>query len=211
MTARSTRVRPEPVRDLFDPAITWSPPKEFTDYLDERRAASTVRAVPPVLATPQELDPETAPEVDDLRAELPVPATTPPPSESAPTTRNFAAASERVQSGGLLVIRERVEHGHHRYRAFERATAFFHHVTIDELTWGRIDTRRLGHLDPYGSEVFEKSLEYSLEAQTAIRQLCPETRRTVGDFGIYEGPGYVLLTVDPEPRYRAARAREVPT
>lgn len=161
------------------------PPKEFTDYLSAR-------------ANP----------------EPPAPAPEPEPEVSvAPATpgRNFSAASERVQDGDHLVIRERIEHGHHNYRAYERADAFFHHITIDELTWGRIDTRRLGHLDPYGGEYFEKLMECSVEAQRVIRQLCPETRRCVGDFGIYDGPGYVLLTVDPEHKYQAARSREVPT
>lgn len=184
------RIRPEPVRDLFEAPITWTPPQEFTDYLNERANAS-----PP--------------------AQVPAPAPVLLPEVSvAPAApgRDFAAELERVQAGDLLVTRERGEHGHHTYRAYERCDAFFHHITLDELTWGRIDTRRLGHLDPYGPEVFQKSLEYSLEAHKVIRQICPETRRTGDDFGlVYDGPGYVLLTVDPAPLYRAARAKEVPT
>mgnify|MGYP003442314458 CR=1 FL=1 len=41
--------------------------------------------------------------------------------------------------------------------------------------------------------------------------MCYHDDHRVRDFGIYEGPGYVLLTVDPRPRYQAARSREVPT
>lgn len=184
------RLRPEPVRDLFEAPPSWTPPQEFTDFLKARKNPALVPA------------PSASAPVAEVRV-----------APAAPG-RDFAAELERVQAGDLLVIRERGEHGHHTYRAYERCDAFFHHITIDELTWGRIDTRRLGHLDPYGAEVYQKSLEHSLEAQKVIRQLCPETRRTAGETvpqsGIYDGPGYVLLTVDPEPRYRAARAREVP-
>lgn len=192
MTAAARRPRAprlEPARDLFDPPTTFVPPKEFTDYLAERK---TTPAVAPAPAPPAAPPPE---------IELPAP--------TGPG-RNFAAAIERVQDGDHLVIRERDARGHHTYRAFERCDAFFHEETLDELTWGRIDTRRRRHLDPFGYETVAKALEYSAEAQRVIRQLCPETRRTVGDFGIYEGPGYVLLTVDPGPRYQAARSREVP-
>lgn len=198
MTAAARRTstpRLEPARDLFDPPTTFVPPKEFTNYLKERKS-------PPAVAP----------------APAPAPAAVPPPELelSAPTGsgRNFAAALERVQDGDHLVIRERGEHGHHTYRAFERTDVFFHEVTIDELTWGRIDTRRLRDLDPYGYEVVQRTLANSAEAHEVIRRLCPEARRTAGEnvpqSGIYDGPGYVLVTCDPETRYRAARAMEVP-
>lgn len=210
MVPVARRARPEPVRDLFEAPTTWVPPKEFTDYLAERRAGA-VRVVPTRDAAP-ELDPEPAPEIEDGHESPVLAPAAPPPPEPAPTTRNFTTALERVQSGDLLVIRERVEHGHHRYRAFERSKTYFHEETIDELTWGRIDTRRLRNLDPYGPERVELLMKYSAEAHDAIRQLCPETRRHPSDSGIFmfDGPGYVLLTVDPEARYLAARAREVP-
>ncbi len=146
----------------------------------------------------------------------PAPAAAPPPPElelpvPADPGRNFAAMIERVQDGDHLVIRERDEHGHHTYRAFERTDVFFHEVTIDELTWGRIDTRRLRDLDPYGYEVVQRTLANSAEAHEVIRRLCPEARRPAGESvpqsGIYDGPGYVLVTSDPETRYRAARAK----
>lgn len=188
---RSRAPRIEPARDLFDPPTTFVPPKEFTDYLKERETPA---------------------------APAPAPAAAPPPELELPAPtgpgRNFAAMIERVQDGDHLVIRERGEHGHHTYRAFERTDVFFHEVTIDELAWGRIDTRRLRDLDPYGHEVVQRTLANSSEAHEVIRRLCPEARRTAGESvpqsGIYDGPGYVLVTSDPETRYRAARAMEVP-
>lgn len=188
---RPSAPRLAPARDLFEAPTTWTLPSEFTDYLKER-----ANPAPPA----------------------PTPTLVPEPEVSvapAGPGRKFAAAIERVQDGDHLVIRERGELGHHTYRAFERGDTFFHEVTIDELTWGRIDTRRLRHLDPFSYEIVRLTLEYSAEAQAVIRQLCPETRRIAGESvlqsGIYDGPGYVLLTVDPEPRYQAARSREVPT
>lgn len=205
MKGRSTA---QPVRDLFDAPITWTPPKEFTDYLAEREAGLTV--VPAAAPAP-------APTPASEQAQAPV---EPPPPAEAPTPapgRNFAAAVERVQVGKLLVIRERGKDGHHTYRAYERADAFFYQVTIDELTWGRIDTRRsLRTLDPYSDydALVAWQLECSALAREVIRKLCPETRLAPGETapgaGIYDGPGYVLSTVDPEFRFRAAKAREVP-
>lgn len=210
MTRRAAR--PEPVRDLFDAPITWTPPKEFTDYLAEREAAKVGLAVvaPPSAEAPAPA-PELVPEPDEPSAPEPAPA----PAPAA--RRNFAAAVERVQSGNLMVIRERGEHSHHTYRAFERADAFFYYVTIDELTWGRIDRRRpLRELDPYRDygAIVSWEMECSLLAREVIRQLCPETRLAPGETatgaGVYDGPGYISVTVDPEVRYQAARAREVP-
>lgn len=188
-------------RDLFDPPITWTPPAEFSAYLAEREAAKELAlASPPATPTP-----------------APTPEPEPEPDEPAGPSRNFAAEVERIQAGKLLVIRERGKDGHHTYRAFERADAFFYRITIDELTWGRIDTRRsLRQLDPYSDygAIVSWEMECSALAREVIRQLCPETRLAPGETapgsGIYDGPGYVLSTVDPEFRFQAARAREVP-
>ena len=198
-------------RDLFDPPITWTPPKEFADLLVERGLAVML---PAVIEAPAEPTPVAAPAPAPVPAPAPAPAETPVPVSLG---RNFTAAVERVQTGKLMVIRERGSDGHHIYRAFERADAFFHRVTIDELTWGRIDTRRpLRDLDPYRDygAIVSWEMECSALAREVIRQLCPETRIAPGETapgaGIYDGPGYVLSTVDPEFRFRAARAREVP-
>lgn len=196
-------------RDLFDPPITWTPPKEFTDLLAERGLAAAL--LPGVPVAPAEAPAPAEPEPPPP-AEAPVEAPTPPSSG-----RNFAAATERVQLGKLMVIRERGAHSHHTYRAFERADAFFHYVTIDELTWGRIDKRRpLRELDPYRDygAIVSWEMECSALAREVIRQLCPETRLAPGETatrsGVYDGPGYISVTVDPEFRFQAARAREVP-
>lgn len=191
--------RPEPVRYLFEPPITWVPPKEFTDYLDQRAQA--------LASAPVELPPTPAWAIE---------AATAPPTVLE-RRRDFAAPVERILRGEHLVIRERGADGHHTYRAFERATAFLYGITLDELTWGRIDTRRpIRSLDPYTNyvEAVAWQMTCSAEAQEVIRELCPEARRAAGETppqgGVYDGPGYVLVTVDPEFRYRAARAREVP-
>jgi len=199
---RRAAARSAPARDLFEPPVTGTPPKEFADLLVERGLAAVLPAAP--------------------TAEAPVPA--PPPAEApveappASSVRHFVAETERVQLGKLMVIRERGADGHHTYCAYERADAFFYGVTLDELTWGRIDRRRsLRQFDPYTEHaaLVMWELECSAEARAVIRKLCPETRlaahETAPGAGVYDGPGYVLLTVDPAFRYRAAIAREVPT
>lgn len=207
-------------RDLFDPPITWTPPKEFADLLVERGlAAALLPTAAPAPAPALEPAPALAPGQPPAALTPAAPAAPgAAPAPAAPANgRNFAADTERVQLGKLMVIRERGADGHHTYCAYERADAFFHRVTLDELTWGRIDTRRsLRELDPYRDydAIVSWQMECSALAREAIRQLCPETRlapnETPPGAGVYDGLGYVLVTVDPEFRYRAARAREVP-
>jgi hypothetical protein len=139
---------------------------------------------------------------------------------SAVERRDFAALVEEVQRGDLLVIRTRLVDGfgYHRYEAWERATAFFYDATRGELTWGRIDARRpiraFDSVREYGAGV-AWLMACQAEARVAIRLLCPETCRAAGEStpesGVYDGPGYVLITTDPEHRHRAALARRRPT
>lgn len=166
-----------------------------------------------------------APEVLGLFAEpAPAPAPvepTPPPAwaveaATAPPTvlappRDFEAAQERVRLGEHLVIRQRVADGH-LYQAFERADAFFYNVTLDALTWGRIDTRRDATPDPADDlrAAFERQFEREAEARAVIRALCPETIIHPGELapagcGIYERPDGILITSDPARRYAARR------
>lgn len=200
MTRRAV-ARPEPVRGLFDPPTVWTPPPEFSNYMAEREQEKKA---------PLELVPAPAWAVE---AAAPTDPLTPPPR------RNFLESHERVWDGDLVVIRQRGEDGHHTYRAFECGSDFRHQTAfvLGELTYGRIDTRRHDQpLDPYTDyvELIAWGLLCSAAAQAVIRKLCPETRLAAGESaptaGVYEGPGYVLVTVDPEFRYRAARAREVP-
>lgn len=187
-------------RDLFDPPIKWTPPKEFAEFLAEREAKLEVVAEPaaPVPAWAVEA------------------ATAAPP---APRRRVFDEAHERVWDGDLVVIRERGTDGHHTYRAFELAGEHQHRVNfrLGELTYGRIDTRRSPRkYDPYSeyAELVAWELECSAAAHAVIRQLCAETRREADEqavhAGVYEGPGYVLVTVDPARRHQAVLAKEVP-
>lgn len=120
--------------------------------------------------------------------------------------RDFASRSERVLSGHRLVTRDVGPNGH-LYRAWERADAFAYGVTLDELTWGRIDTRRpLRALDL--RVAIDHQLAREAEARDLIRELCPETLRRAGETmtgaGVYDGPGYVLVTSDPAVRLRIA-------
>lgn len=162
------------------------------------------------------------PEPEPKREPVPVPPPWAVEAATAPAElldlRDFAVPLERVQRAELLVIRERTANGYGCiYRAFERATACFYKATLDELTWGRIDTRRpLRAFDPvheYTAAV-EWQMQCEEEARAVIRDLCLETRRRDGESvltsGVYDGPGYILVITDPEARHRAALAARRP-
>jgi len=157
-----------------------------------------------------------APEVLGLFAEpaepMPAPpawaveAATAPPTVLAPP-RNFDADTERVRSDDHLVIRQRVADGH-LYQVYERADAAFYNVTIDELTWGRVDTRRDPVVDPADDlrAAIERQFERETEARAVIRRLCPETIIRPGELapagcGIYDRPDGIFITADPARRF----------
>lgn len=124
-----------------------------------------------------------------------VEAATAPPTVLAPP-RNFIADTERVRSDDHLVIRQRVPDGH-LYQVYERADAAFYNVTIDELTWGRVDDLRAA---------IERQFERETEARAVIRRLCPETLIRPGELapagcGIYDRPDGILITADPARRF----------
>jgi len=186
------RVRPEPARDLFDPPITWTPPKEFADLLAERAKVKTapLEVVPP-------------PVVPAWAAE----AATPQPPPARP--RDFAADEEHVRCAAGLVVRLRTSAGH-LYRAYERADVFSYGVHLaGDVAWGRIDTRR-PVVTPGPEDMRDYQRACEAEAVAAILAACIETV-SLGEppsCGVFPSPGgYVLVIVDPEPRYRAARER----
>lgn len=129
-----------------------------------------------------------------------------PATLHTPLPRDFASPTERIRHGDRLVLRRRVYSGH-LYEAYERATVFFYSVDLDEGTWGRVDTRRpLQDIDPIADldVAWAWRREREDDAHDLIHRLCPETviaagERAVGS-GVYHGPGYVLLTVDPATR-----------
>lgn len=187
---RRTAARPEPVRDLFAPPATWTPPKEFTDFLAERKR-------PTLAAAPTLVQPARAVEAA---------------ADVAPPRRDFAAQEERVTCTAGIAVRSRTTSGNHIYWAFERTDVFFHAVHLaGDIAWGRIDTRRPAMtLSPEDERTHQRVCE--AEAVAAIVSACIETA-SVGEppsCGVFLSPGYVLVIVDPEIRYQAARAREVP-
>lgn len=189
MTRRSA-ARPEPVRDLFAPPVKWTPPKDFTDFLAERKR-------PTLAMAPTSVQPARAVEAV---------------ADVAQRRRDFAVEQERVTCKAGIVVRSRTPSGNHIYWAFERTDVFFHAVHLaGDIAWGRIDTRRPATtLSPEDSLAHQRACE--AEAVAAILSACIETA-SVGEppsCGVFLSPGYVLVIVDPELRYRAARGREVP-
>lgn len=191
MTRRAA-ARPAPARDLFEPPVRWVPPKEFTDYLAERERPKKIELAP-------------APVAPAWAVEAAAGIVSPPP-------RDFNVEEERVPCKAGIVVRSRTSSGNHIYWAFERTDVFFHDVHLaGDIAWGRIDTRRPATtLSPEASLAHQRECES--EAVAAILAACIETV-SVGEppsCGVFLSPGYVLVVVDPELRYLAARAREVP-
>lgn len=172
----------------------------------------TRRATAPRLAPAQRLDlfePHASvapahPAAPAWAAEAAVEPATPRPS--AP--RNFAAVEERVACGAGLVVRRRTGE-RTSYYAYERADALFYGAYLaGDVGWGRVDTRQPARtLSPEDVLAFQREAE--ADAVAAIRAACPETRQPPGEppsSGVYMSPGYVLMLVDPEPRYHAELA-----
>lgn len=189
--ARKVQQPESAARDLFDPKPQWEMPKEFSDYLDERRKAKT--ATLEVVPTP-------VPPAWAVEAAVGV---------AAPPPRDFAVEEERVRCDAGLVVRWRTPDGAHLYRAYERTDVFFHAVHLaGDVAWGRIDTRRPATtLGPEELRAHQRACED--RAVAAILAACIETE-SIGEppsCGVFLSPGYVLVLVDPEPRYRAAREK----
>ena len=176
MGAVKARQRPAPVRELF--AVPAAPAAEPA-------APVMTKDVAAVLALLDKLFAPTGP------------------------ARDLAVALERIRNadGRQLVTRTRDANGH-LYRAWERTDVFSYGVDL-KLTWGRIDTRR-----PFGVQTddLRAAIDYQMaceaEARALINLLCPETALAKGETavscGIYDGPGYVLVTSDPATRLRIA-------
>lgn len=132
------------------------------------------------------------------------------------TPRDFQRREERVWSGdrSLLVVRQVVEAGAHRYFAYERVGAAAYSVVVEfaEGTFGRIDallpTPRFNPVHQY-AEAVAWLLDQQRRAREVIRELCPETIHERGE-AAFDGPGYVTLLTRPEPRFSAFMAARRP-
>lgn len=146
------------------------------------------------------------------------------PTPQAPTWAVQAATSPAAldQPRDLIAARERIWHRdgrrfaerthedrHHTYRAYERADCLSYGVTVDELTYGRIDTRKPVSGKLPGADI-DWLVQQQREALDLIRSLCPET---VGEHDaghrVYPGPGYVLV-LRPQERLAVLAARRSP-
>lgn len=210
------KMKPEAaVRDLFDAGPLWEPPKEFSDYLAERKQAKAA-----------------APEVVPAAPSITEPALiAPTPPTALVRRRDFTALVERVVDGRLLVIRTlvteagcraRIVNGetvteevqvpcYHEYRAFELVGDgdSYGELAPGDAAYGRVDTKHPRvRVDDNGA--IEHELARQRDAVKIIGQTCPEAslardESCVGA-GVYTGPGYVRVTTDPETRRAALRA-----
>lgn len=145
------------------------------------------------------------------------------PTPVTERARDFAARVERIwHSDGRRFVERTYASGTHDYYAWERADCFGYECTADELTYGRIDTRRLTRsFDPVTEVTKLREWEAACwaEARDLIHELCIETVHVIDDRGhretgpghaVYDGAGRVCLLSRPETRYHAAIARRRP-
>ncbi|MBL9102143.1 MAG: hypothetical protein JNL82_14360 [Myxococcales bacterium] len=171
----------------------------------KKKSGEVLDLFAPALPTPEPVPTPPAWAIEAATA----PASPAPELPTRVRARDFATATERVWDGAdCFVLRTRVYSGH-EYRAYERSHTHGFAVVYDpDPVFGRIDTRcpSIAATDPHAA--IEGQLAREAEARALIHRLCPETvlregERAVGN-GVYDGPGYVLVTVDPEVRYQAA-------